>query len=94
MLCQLNATIGVLFRCSGESRPKDQVALQWLHYYYTSLSYWCTAAQSIEIVQYARTISQHTVGISRYSVLASTSPLLPLLQWMEVSRITFSTYWH
>ena len=35
---------------SGKSGPKDQVALQWLHYYYTSLSYWCMAARSIEIV--------------------------------------------
>ena len=35
-----------------ESGPKDQVALQWLHYYYTSLLYWCTAARSIEIVNF------------------------------------------
>ena len=29
--------------------------------------------------QYVRTISQHTDGISRYSVLASAGPLLPLV---------------
>jgi len=51
---------------SGESGPKDQVALQWLHYYYTLLSYWCTAARSIEIVRYCRTISRHAAdGISK-----------------------------
>jgi len=56
-----------LQRTSGESGPKDQVALQW---HYTSLSYWCTAARTIEIVRYARIISRHADGISRYSVLA------------------------
>jgi len=63
---------------SVESGPKDQVALQWLRYYYTSLLYWCTAARSIEIVQYARTSSWQIDGISRYTIPASAGPLLPL----------------
>jgi len=63
---------------SGESESKDQVALQWLHYYYTSLLYWCTAARSIEIVWYSRTVCRHADGIRRYSVPASAGPILPL----------------
>jgi len=34
---------------SGKIEPKVQVAL---HYYYTSFSYWCMAAWSIEIVNF------------------------------------------
>jgi len=68
---------------SGESGPKDQVALQWLHYYYMVLRFRIGARQielgPIVIVQYAHTISRHTDGISPYFVLASAGPLLPLV---------------
>ena len=64
---------------SGKSGPKDQVAL---HYYYTSPSHWCTthevAYRNCKFHNFARTISRHADGISRYSVPPSAGPLLPL----------------
>ena len=52
---------------SGKSGPKDQVAL---HYYYTSPSHWCTTheVRNCKFRNFARTISRHADGISRYSV--------------------------
>ena len=62
------------FVTSGKSGLKDQVAL---HYYYTSPSHWCTTHGPL-LPLYARTISRHADGISRYSVPPSAGPLLPL----------------
>jgi len=67
-----------IINTSGESGLKDQVALQWL-YTITILAFISMAARSIKIVQYARIISRHADGISWYSVPASASPLLPLI---------------
>ena len=46
----------------GKSGPKDQVAL---HYYYTSSSH---CYRNCKFHNFARTISRHADGISRYSV--------------------------
>jgi len=65
-------------RLSGKSGPKDQVAL---HYYYTSPSHWyarLTRYRNCKFHNFARTISRHAHGISRYSVSPSAGPLLPL----------------
>ena len=59
---------------SGKSGPMDQVAL---HYYYTLPSHWCMTHGPL-LPLYARTISRHADGISRYSVPPSAGPLLPL----------------
>ena len=59
---------------SGKSGPMDQVALR---YYYTLPSHWCTTHGPL-LPLYARTISRHADGISRYSVPPSAGPLIPL----------------
>jgi len=54
-----------------------------LHYYYTSPSHWCarlTRYRNCKFHNFARTISRHADGISRYSVPPSAGPLLPLVR--------------
>ena len=82
--------MGCLLR-SGKSGPKDQVAL---HYYYTSLRLRIGARLTryrnckFHNYNFARTVSRHPDGISRYSVPPSAGPLYP---WMYRHSSVVST---
>ena len=70
----------VTVQLSGKNGPKDQVAL---HYYYIlrlRIGARLTRYQNCKFHNFARTISRHADGISRYSVPPSAGPLLPLVQ--------------
>jgi len=63
---------------SGKSGLKDQVAL---HYYYIlrlRIGERLTGYRNCKFHNFARTISRHADGISRYSVPPSAGPLLSL----------------
>jgi len=66
---------------SGESGPKDQVALQstLLLYFAFALVHDLRAYRNCKFHNGCRTISRHADGISRYSVPPSAGPLLPLV---------------
>ena len=69
-----------MYKSSGKRGPKDQVALQ----YYTTtilrlrIGARLTRYRNCKFHNFARTISRHADGISRYSVPPSAGPLLPL----------------
>ena len=65
---------------SGESGPKDQVALQstLLLYFAFALVRDLRAYRNCKFHNGCRPISRHADGISRYSVPPSAGPLLPL----------------
>ena len=89
---QLLVPVECILNClvhSGKSGPKDQVAL---HYYTTILRLRIgarlTRYRNCKFHNFARIISRHADGISRYSVPPSAGgPLLPLLVHYYVSGV-------
>jgi len=87
----------LMYKSSGKSGPKDQVALQ----YYTTtilrlpIGARLTRYRNCQFHNFARTISRHADGISRYSVPLSAGPLLPMyfvnLPTQELQKITEAT---
>ena len=84
-------SISAAAACGGRMRAVVKVdrRIRWhyVHYYYTSPSHWCTTTRyrNCKFYNFARTISRHADGISRYSVPPSAGPLLP----MNAVSVTF-----
>ena len=61
--------------------------IRW--HYTTTILHWCTIHEvsNCKFHNFARTISRHADGISRYSVPPSAGPLLPLNVWYVAIRV-------